>query len=323
MVTTVTIATHVAHGYDRYYVRTMLKAARPLLVHTRWGQVKDIPQNSTDVIRFRRYSLLAVATTALTEGTTPAGKTVSVTNIGGTVLQYGDYIEYSDWVSYVSPDPTLTEFADLLGQQAGNTIDQLCRNVMNAGTTVQYAGGVAGTSSVTINDKFTRVEVRKAVRTLQQNDAMKVTSMVDAGTGFNTSPLNAAFIGIIGEETLFDLKTESGWLPVEEYASKADVMEGEVGALDEVRFVSTTNSSTSSTAGVGGITVHQSLILGRDYYGISRISGKALQNINKPLGSSGTADPLNQRATSGWVATFVAIRLNENFCVRVEHAVTA
>ena len=85
----------------------------------------------------------------------------------------------------------------------------------------------------------------------------------------------------------------------------------------------TTNASTSSTLGVAGITVHQTLIFGANYYGISRIAGKALQNIQKPLGSAGSADPLDQVATIGWKATFVAIRLNENFCVRVEHAVSS
>ena len=226
MVTTVTVASHVTHGFDRYYVRTMLRAATPLLVHTKWAQVKDIPQKNTDIIRFRRYSLLSAATTALTEGTAPSGQTVTVTNVGGTVDDYGDFIQYSDWVDYVSPDPVLTEFSELLGQQAGNTLDQLCRNVMNAGSTVQYAANRAGTSSIATGDTLTRAEVREAVRTLQGNNTTKITKMVNPGAGFNSSPLNACFVGIVSDDTLFDLKGETGWLPVEEYASKNDLMEG-------------------------------------------------------------------------------------------------
>ena len=166
---------------------------------------------------------------------------------------------------------------------------------------------------------LTRDEVREAVRTLHGNDARKVTRMVNPSTGFSTSPLNAAYIGIISHNTLFDLKDETGWIPVEEYANKSDVMEGEVGALDEVRFVMTTNARTFSST----VTVHGTLILAADYYGISRVSGEAMKNIVKPLGSAGTADPLEQRSTSGWKASFVAMILNENFGVRVEHAVSA
>ena len=53
------------------------------------------------------------------------------------------------------------------------------------------------------------------------------------------------------------------------------------------------------------------------------ISGEAMKNIVKPLGSAGTADPLDQRSTSGWKATFVTKILNENFILRLEHAVSA
>src|SRR3990167_11197851 len=117
----------------------MLKAARPLLLHTRWGQVKDIPKNNGKLIRFRRYSLLSAATTALTEGTTPSGSQLSVTNVEATVAFYGDYVTLTDEVPLTTFDPVLTETSDRLCQQAGNTLDQLTRDVIIAGTTVQYA----------------------------------------------------------------------------------------------------------------------------------------------------------------------------------------
>lgn len=315
-----TTTVEVSAGVNNFYSRVMLKAARPLLVHLRWGQVKDIPRNNSLVIKFRRYSLLTANTVALSEGVTPSGTALTVTDISATVAQYGDYITLTDVLQFSTLDPILTETADLLGQQAGNTLDQIARDVMVAGSTVQYAANATTTNTVTASMTLTRAEIREAVRTLQNNDAKKVTRMVNPSTGFNTSPLNAAFVGIISPSTLFDLKDEPGFIPVEEYASQSNVMEGEVGAMDDVRFVMTTNAST--TAGTL-TTVHRTLILAQDYYGISRISGEAMKNIIKPLGSAGTADPLEQRSTSGWKATFVAKRLNENFCVRIEHGVTA
>jgi N4-gp56 family major capsid protein len=63
----------------------MLKAARPLLVHTRWAQVRDIPRNGSLVIKFRRYTLLSAATTALSEGVTPSGSQLAVTDVTATV----------------------------------------------------------------------------------------------------------------------------------------------------------------------------------------------------------------------------------------------
>lgn len=318
-----TTLTQVTAAVNNFYDRSMLKAARPLLLHLKWGQVRDIPKGNSLVIKFRRYSLLSAATTALSEGVTPSGSQLSVTDVTATVAQYGDYVTLTDLLLLTTLDPVLTETADVLGQQAGNTLDQLCRDVIIAGTTIQYASTSSSRATVASSMKISRDEIREAVRTLQSNDAKKVTRMVNPSTGFNTSPISAAYVGIVTENTLYDLKDAQGWTPVEEYASQKDVMEGEVGKLDDVRFVMTTNGKIFSSAGASSIDVHGTLILGQDYYGISRISGAAMKNIIKPLGSAGTADPLDQRSTSGWKATFVAKILNENFAVRIEHAVSS
>jgi len=318
-----TTRTQITDGFNNFYVRMMLKAARPLLLHTRWAQVKDIPRGNTNIIKFRRYTLLSANTTSLTEGVTPSGTSLSTTDVTGTVAQYGDFVTLTDFLQMSTPDPVLTETADLLGQQMGNTIDQLTRNVMIAGTTVQYAGAATSTVTVTNADKLNRDEIREAVRTLQGNNARKITRMVNPSTGFNTSPINACYVGIISEDTLFDLKDATGWVPVEEYASQKGVMDGEVGKLDEVRFVMTTNASVSAAGGADSQDVHRTMILAQDYYGITRISGEAVKNIVKPLGSAGTADPLDQRSTSGWKVTHVTVRLNENFAARIEHSVSS
>lgn len=318
-----TTTTQVPQAVNYFYDRTMLKAARPLLVHTNWGQVKDIPRGNGESIKFRRYELLTANTTPLSEGVTPSGTQLSVTDVYATVSWYGDYVTLTDVLQITTLDPVLTETADVLGQQGGNSIDQVCRDVMLNGTTIQYASSATSTATVSASMLLTKSEIKEAVRTLQGNNAQKMTRMVNPSTGFNTSPINAAFIGIISEDTLFDLKSEPGWVGIEEYSSQMGVLPGEVGKLDEVRFVMTTNAKVGTAEGAGGIDVHKTLILAANYYGVSRISGEAMKNIVKPLGSAGTADPLDQRSTSGWKAAFVAERLNENFAVRIEHAVTS
>lgn len=88
-----TTKTEIPDEVTQYYDRTLLERLLPLLVHTKFGQVRDIPRKSgTNTIKFRKYSALAVATTALTEGTTPAGSQLSVTDITADVLQYGRHI---------------------------------------------------------------------------------------------------------------------------------------------------------------------------------------------------------------------------------------
>jgi len=165
--------------------------------------------------------------------------------------------------------------------------------------------------------------IKKTVRLLKNNKARRMTKMVDATTGYGTSPLNASYIGIVHPNTTYDLKGITNFLPVEKYASTAGIMEGEVGKYDEVRFVETTNAKVFEGEGAGtpAIDVYSTIVFGSDAYGTTRISGEAMKNIVKPLGAG--EDPLNQRATSGWKATFVAKILNQAYLVRIEHAVSA
>ena len=71
-------------------------------------------------------------------------------------------------------------------------------------------------------------------------------------------------------------------------------------------------------AGAEGRDVYSTLILAENAYGVTEISGGGLQHIVKQLGSGGTEDALNQRATVGWKATKTAERLVEAFMRRIE-----
>lgn len=313
----------ISRENTEFYDRTLLYRAVAYFVHTKFGQVRDIPRNGgTNTIKFRRYGNLTAATTALSEGVTPSGSQLSVTDITATVAQYGDYITITDVIDYESKDPVLIEAAEILGDQAGDTLDQLTRDVLAAGTVVTYVGQ-SDRASITTSNLITATEVRKAIRTLKNAKARRITRMIDASTGIATEPVAAAYIGLCHPDTTFDLQDETGWVPVEKYASTMPIMENEVGKINEVRFIESTNCKVFSGAGASSIDVYATLIMGSDAYGLTRISGEALKNIVKPLGSAGTADPLDQRATSGWKATFVAKILNDSFMVRLEHAVSS
>ena len=178
-----TTRTEIPAEVNNFYDRTLLMRAVPLLLHTKFAQVRDIPKNGgTDTIKFRRYTNLDAATTALTEGVTPAGSQLSQTVITAQVLQYGDYITLTDKVQFLTPDPILTETSQLLGDQAGDTLDQLCRNIIAAGTNVSYATGSAR-SDITASAKLTSTLVKKAVRTLKVAKAKRITRMINASTG--------------------------------------------------------------------------------------------------------------------------------------------
>lgn len=319
-----TTRTEIPAEVNNFYDRAMLERAVPAFIHNRFCQVRDIPANSgTNVIKFRKYGALTAQTTALSEGVTPTGSQLSVTDITATVKYYGDYVTITDVVQTETYDPVLTEAAEVLGEQAGDSLDQLCRDIMAAGTTIQWASTATADNEVTAAMKLTRDEIRQAVRTLRGNNAKVITNMIDPSTGYSTIPVGKSYIGIVSEDSAYDLEDATGFIPVEKYPSQANVMPDEIGACANVRFIMTTNAYQLATAGLNSNPVHYTIILGKNAVAQTRIGGNALINIVKPLGSAGTADPLNQRSTSGWKASYVAKILDQNNLVVIHHGVTA
>ena len=70
-----------------FYDMTLIDEAQAQLVHDQFGQKRPIPANKGKTIEFRKFAPLAKATTPLTEGVTPDGKSLNVSTVTATVSQ--------------------------------------------------------------------------------------------------------------------------------------------------------------------------------------------------------------------------------------------
>ena len=399
--TNTTLDAGLSDEMKTYYSMRLINLAEPELIHDQFAQKHPIPKNSGKTIEFRKYDSLAKALTPLTEGVTPAGQKLSMGVIRATIKQYGGYIELSDVLELTAIDNNLVQATRLLASQAGRTSDTITREVLAGGTNVLYAGGakdrseLVGGDATADNNKYLGVDdIRKAVRTLKVMNAQKI---------------NGYFAGIIHPDTAYDLMSDKKWVDVKTYSDPDGIYEGEIGKIEGVRFVETSEAkifhaddlviadgtnpavrsltvksyankvitltealtATQAAALVGreilvggelmevanaaagaagaatmtvkdtpttvptanavvypgeggakGRDVYATMIIGADAYGVTELEGGGLQHIVKQLGSSGTADPLNQRATAGWKLTKVAERLVEQYMVRIESAST-
>jgi N4-gp56 family major capsid protein len=309
MATQTTIQGSLAAEAKTFYRTTLLKRAVTQLVHAEFAQRRPLGRRQGKTIEFRKFTALAPATTPLTEGVTPAGNSLAVTAITASINQYADFIEGSDLLTLTSIDPILTETAELLGEQAGLTIDRVVREVMAAGTSVQYAANRVSRVTVAAGDNLTVTEVRKAVRFLKNQKARPATQR--------------DFIAFVNPNTVFDLQSDPAWREPHQYQDTENLYSGEIGRIFGVRFIESTETKVFAAAGAAGIDVDATVIIGADAYGIIPLEGGDLDFIFKDLGSAGTADPVNQRWTSGWKVSFAAKILNDLFMVRIEHAHTA
>ena len=371
-----------------YYSDYLIDLAEPELVHDQFGQKHPIPKNGGKIIEFRQYDPLPEMTAPLTEGVSPDGQSMSVKAITAEVKQYGGYVTLSDLLMLTAIDNNLVQATKLIASQAGRTLDTITREVINAGTVVQFADGKVDSrdelyyTSAEDNCNLTVDAVKRAVRFLETQDAPKIDGW---------------YVGIIHPYCKYDLMKDPDWKNPHEYVYTENVYQNEIGELYGVRFVQSSRAKVFSGAdlasdsrtllvngasvtstktvpfdggavkasalvgrmvsiggtvtrvtanttsqltveddvtasdndviypaegGKGGADVYSTLILGDDAYGVTEITGGGLQHIVKQLGSSGSADPLDQRATCGWKATKTAEILVPQYMVRIETTAT-
>jgi len=292
-----------------YYDRLLLERMLPDLVYADYGQKRPAPKNEGDTINFRKMNSLGVATTPLTEGVMPAGNALSMSSMTATVSQYGDFVLMSDKIDLIGIDPVLAEAVTVLAEQAALTIDTINRDIITAGTNVQYAGGKASRLLTTQTDILTGTEIKKAVRTMRRNNAKPIK--------------DGDFVGILGPDCEYDLMSDAMWIDVAKYQNKEQLLKGELGKLYGVKFVRTSNAKKFVGLGAAGCDIYGTLILAKDAYGLIDISGSGKpESIIKSAGSAGTADPLNQQSSAGWKCIFTAKMINELACIRIESGAT-
>jgi N4-gp56 family major capsid protein len=286
-----------------YYDRRLLERALPMLLHNKFGQKRGIPMHGGKTIEFRKFATLGTATTPLTEGTPPASQALSVSNITATVEQFGGVVNFSDLVATTTIDPLLEEITDLLAEQAAETIDELIRNELILGTNVLYGGtSNTQTSDVAAGDDMTVDLIRQAVLTLETNRAKRIDGKYHA---------------IISPEVAFDIVGTDEWVAAQQYAGSQRIFDGAIGELYGVRFW-VTDKAYSAADGTSSAVVWRSLFFGANAFGVVDLAGHNLQTVFKPLGSAGTADPLNQQGTMGWKISFTTRILDDANMVRVE-----
>lgn len=299
-----------------YYEKYLVDNATPNLVHAQFGQKRSVPKHGGKTVEFRKYSAFDKAP-KLQEGITPEGKKLSVSTITATLEQYGDYVPITDVVDMTTIDDNLVEATELLGDQAGLTLDSVVREVMNGGTNVYYAGGVEG--RMLVSSELKVADVKRAATILRAANAKKI---------------KGSYVGIIHPYAAHDLKSDPAWIDVHKYSATKEIFEGEIGEIDGVRFVETSEAKVFEGAGTSGVdakydvseggtaNLYSTMILGEDAYGSITHENGNMKHIFKNFGSGGTADPLDQRATCGWKAYQTAVRLVEENMVRIESLAT-
>jgi N4-gp56 family major capsid protein len=214
----------------------------------------------------------------LAEGAAAVNKVaLKKVTISCAFARYGEMLDYTDDVTMFSEDMVQVQYREELGHLANRRSEDLIQLDMLDTTTIQYVG--TATSLVTVGQDTTSASgsddvdsqvsydmVRKISRRLVRNRAEKNTSIVTGSTKIDTRVINKAFYAIIGPEIKYDLEgltkgsgnaEEFAYVPAYKYADATNLAEGEVGAMNDVRFI---ESESAVVYAAGGAVVPQSYV---------------------------------------------------------------
>jgi N4-gp56 family major capsid protein len=297
---------------------------------------RPLSMRSGNQIKFRRFESLAAATTPLTEGVTPTGTVLDDTQLTSTIYQLGDFVTITDIAEGTDESALIAESIDIAGEQASDSVDKSIRDVINAGTYYiratgdnTYGSNDAGGSEVRTNVDYIMDDtyLNAAIRQLEGFNVKKFKSVVKHGTGIGSLPVAESYIAIVHPHVAFTLRGMTGFIAVQEYGNYTDIMPGEIGAWKYgIRFVMTSNAKIWLAGGGSGTTyrntgsvydVYGTLVMGKGFAAMTDFEG-GVRVEYQPRGSAGTADPLKQRSTVGWIVDMVPTILNDYCGVRIE-----
>ena len=318
---------------------TMLEHAEPVNLLGKFADIKPIPRNKAETIKFRRPIPFTAATTPLTEGVTPSARQMLYEDVTVSLLQFGEVVVITDKVHDLNEDPVLQDAAMMAGENAGRTLEQVIYGVVKGGTSVFYANGA---SRPAVNTAISLNKQRLVTRYLKNQKAKKFTRILSGSVMIGTRPVEASYVCVAHTDLEADIRNLTGFVPKAEYGQRQLLCDHEIGSVEDVRYVlspdleafadagGTPGSSVESTSG-SAADVYPMLYFGMHAFGCTPLKGSKVDGKNnmamKPTvinpDSVSKSDILGQRGYVGWKTWFNAVRLNETWMARLEVAATA
>jgi len=348
-------------GYNTVASRNLIRAAQGMLEHAQpitvlgdFGTQREMPQNSTDTLVFRRTlplgavaagtniqnggpagyigtPVIAANSFLLSEGVTPNSQSITFQDVSVQLQQYGVLFKFSSKTELLYEDDIPGEMTKLTGETLAEVLELVRYGVVRAGSVVLYANG---SSRSAVNTPVTLNVLRKAARVLESNRAKRVTSRLAPGVNFATRAVQPAYVVFCHTDAVSDIRNLPGFTRVEEYGSFKPIHDREFGSVEDFRFISSPLFAPFAAAGAStlngmvsvanaNVDVYPLILVAEDCWGQVALKGfNAIKPIVLKSSQTNHANPLGQFGYVGASTYFNAVRLNEAWMARIEVGVT-
>lgn len=249
----------LTHLATVYYQRKSLDQLRQMFRFGAITEPNDLPLKSGKTVQMYRYDLLGANTTPSAEGVIGSSVPQTTSTVSATVQEYSDFTSGSTLLVETDISQTEAEHASNLGYRAGLSNDTLARTEFDSNS---------GANLATLGPTFTSQDIRRAKSLLL---AINVRPRDDGN-----------FAGVLHPYITYDLKadnTAGGFIEVQKYANPESMMTGEIGMVDGVRLVESTNVGTSGTS---PSVLYNVYIAGKGGVGHVRLAGRGPSEITDP-----------------------------------------
>ena len=211
-------------------------------------------------VTFTIFADIAAATSTLNEVTDVTPTALSDSQVTVTLNDYGNAVVTTAKLRGTAFLDVDSAAANIIGYNAGDSMDQVVREVLAGGTNVVYATGGASTPS-------SRTTVA-AEDIIAADDVRKVVAQLRAA---NVATFEGSYLGFIHPDVSYDFRSATdaaAWRTPANYVNPEGIYNGEIGKFESVRFIETprakvfTNASDGSGS-TGTVDVYCTHIMGR------------------------------------------------------------
>jgi len=279
---------------DSYLEKKFLDRLVKELVLAKFGMEKTLPSHLGTTVKWNRWDNPSGSTTALTDGVSPDGITLTSSNVTATLANYGQFASTTDELQLTAINDTMQDMVELLGYAASVSLDSLIRNELDTNGTQNYADDANNSSIANVEtgtDKIRSTELRIMLKQMRTNDVRPFE--------------DGLYRGVIHPLMEFDLISETGATDFVLLAANTSnkVQEtGEIGQAFGIKLFRSSNIRADATS----TNTYGNIFVGKNSFGTVNLESAKTKIIVKPLGSAGTEDPLDQRATVGYKFWYAA-----------------
>lgn len=235
-----------------------------------------------------------------------------------TVQEYGNAVSFSELMVQSSFDDVMASATTLLGRDYAMVMDCELRDAALSGTNKVYARKSDGTAV----DSRANLDATCLMKVSTVKDAIEILSTANAPKAVG----GAYWLCFVHPHQSRGLRDDSAWINASNYGAPDQLFTGEIGRIDDCRFIETTlmcNGAAPSADPAyveelkkgqdnSNTNVYQAVLFGDAYYGLA-------VSLPVELRDDGVKD-FGRTRSLAWYAIFGVGKLHDQYGVVIETA---